>query len=114
VNWIAADPDAAPLASLQALLAATPRSRSFILHVDMPVFDLRVWTALAAAGGDAVPAFEGRRGHPVLLSAAALDEVSRLDAETERLDVFLRGRKIAEVPVATDVILANLNEGSAK
>lgn len=110
VNWIAADPDASPLASLQALLAATPRSASFILHVDMPVFDLRVWRALEAAKGDAAPAFEGRRGHPVLLTAETLEDVKALNPAKDRLDVFLRGRNVAEVPVTTDVILANLNE----
>jgi CTP:molybdopterin cytidylyltransferase MocA len=110
VNWIAADPESEPLSSLQALLKATPRARSFVLHVDMPVFDLRVWRALAAAPGDAVPVHEGRRGHPVLLSSETLDEVARLDPATGRLDRFLRGRKMTEVAVATDVILANLNE----
>ena len=110
VSWIAADPDGAPLASLQALLAGTPRGRSFITHVDMPVFDLRVWKALEAVNGDAVPVHEGRRGHPVLLSAATLAEVAKLDPVQDRLDVFLRGRNITEVKVNTDVIFANLNE----
>ncbi len=112
VNWIAADPDASPLSSLQALLRASPRADSFVIHVDMPVFDLRVWRALEAAGGDAVPAYEGRRGHPVLLTAATFDAAARLDPATDRLDKFLHGRAVAEVPVATDVILANLNEAS--
>ncbi|MBI4061283.1 MAG: nucleotidyltransferase family protein [Elusimicrobia bacterium] len=112
VNWIAADPALAPLASLQALLKATPRARSFVLHVDMPAFDLRVWRALMTAEGDAVPVHEGRRGHPVLLTAETLDEVARLDPRTGRLDHFLRGRPATEVPVATDVILANLNEAA--
>lgn len=110
VNWVEADPEGSALSSLQTVLKATPRARSFVLHVDMPVFDLRVWRALAAAEGDAVPAHEGRRGHPVLLTAAALDEVLRLDPAFDRLDVFLRGRTVTEVPVATDVIFANLNE----
>lgn len=98
------------MGSLQALLKAAPRARSFILHVDMPVFDLRVWRALEAADGDAVPVYEGRRGHPVLLSAETLDEVTGLDPVSGRLDEFLRGRQIKEVPVNTDVIFANLNE----
>lgn len=110
VNWVAADPEGTPLMSLQALLAATPRARSFILHVDMPVFDLRVWRALEAAPGDAVPVYEGRRGHPVLLTAEALDEVRELDPRSGRLDEFLRRRAVVERPVNTDVIFANLNE----
>lgn len=110
VNWVVADPEGTPLASLQSLLKSAPRSRSFVIHVDMPAFDLRVWRALEAATGDAVPVHEGRRGHPVLLTAATLDEVARLDPATDRLDVYLRGRMVAEVPVNTDVIFANLNE----
>jgi CTP:molybdopterin cytidylyltransferase MocA len=111
VNWVAADPEGTALGSLQALLAASPRARSFVIHVDMPVFDLRVWKALAAAEGDAVPVHEGRRGHPVLLSARLT--VARLDPATGRLDLFLRGRAVLEVPVNTDVIFANLNEGQS-
>lgn len=114
VNWVAADPDASPLASLQALLAASPRARSFVIHVDMPAFDLRVWKALAAAPGDAVPVHERRRGHPVMLTAVTLDEVARLDPTTGRLDEFLRGRAVTEVPVNTDVIFANLNEATER
>lgn len=110
VNWVAADPDGSPLASLQALLYAAPRAKSFVLHVDMPVFDLRVWRALEAANADAVPVHEGRRGHPVFLSAETLDAVKGLDPVGGRLDEFLRSRKIAEVQVNTDVIFANLNE----
>lgn len=110
VNWVGATPEGTPMGSLQALLKAAPRARSFILHVDMPVFDLRVWRALEAADGDAVPVYEGRRGHPVLLSAETLDEVTGLDPVSGRLDEFLRGRQIKEVPVNTDVIFANLNE----
>jgi len=110
VNWVAADPDGTPLRSLQTLMQATARGRAFVLHVDMPVFDLRVWKALEAVNGDAVPVHQGRRGHPVLLSAATLDEVAKLDPVNDRLDVFLRGRTIKEVNVNTDVIFANLNE----
>jgi CTP:molybdopterin cytidylyltransferase MocA len=110
VNWVAADPDGAPLASLLTLMKGTPWGRSFILHVDMPVFDLRVWKALEAVNGDAVPVHQGRRGHPVILSARTLDEVLKLDPVKDRLDVFLRGRTIKEVTVNTDVIFANLNE----
>lgn len=110
VNWVAADPEGTALSSLQALLAASPRSNGFVIHVDMPVFDLRVWKALEAEGGDAVPVHEGRRGHPALLTAETLDAVGCLNPATGRLDGFLRGMKVAEVPVDTDVIFANLNE----
>ena len=38
VNWVTVDPEGEALASLQALLKATARARSFVIHVDMPVF----------------------------------------------------------------------------
>lgn len=110
VNWVAADPEGTPLTSLQSLLKKGPRVRGFVIHVDMPAFDLRVWRALEAVNGDAVPVYEGRRGHPVLLTAETLDEVAELNPVTGRLDEYLRGKKIMQVPVNTDVIFANLNE----
>ena len=112
-TWVAADPDAAPLNSLQKLIAASPEARSFILHVDMPVFDFGVYEELWAADGDAVvPVFDGRRGHPVLLSARALAQVSALDARKDRLDVWLRGHGALDVPVSTDLIFRNHNEAA--
>lgn len=109
--WVAADPDATPLASLQRLIEDSGSARSFILHVDMPVFEPAVYEALWAAAGDAAaPVFEGRRGHPVLLAPSVLAEISRLDPAAGRLDVFLRNRPVAEVPVATAAVLRNLNE----
>jgi molybdenum cofactor cytidylyltransferase len=109
--WVGADPDAFPLDSCQRLIKASPRVRSFLLHVDMPVFDRTVYEAQWAAADDAVvPVFDGRRGHPVLLSPAALDEILRLDPAKDRLDEWLRKRHVREVPVTSDVILRNLNE----
>lgn len=113
-RWVAADPDAEPLDSLQKLIAASPAARSFVLHVDMPVFEGAVYEALLRAAGDAVvPVFGGRRGHPVLLSPAALADIARLDPASDRLDVFLRGRGAVEVPVASDAVLRNLNGAAA-
>lgn len=114
VVWVPVDPDASPLSSLQGLIAASPAARSFVLHVDMPIFLREVYEDLWKVSADAVaPAFEGRRGHPVLLSPKALDEISRLDPKTDRLDHWLRGHHVAEAPVSTGVIHLNLNEPGA-
>ena len=112
-RWVAVDPDAPALASLQALLRESGAAAGYVLHVDMPVFDRAVWSALAAAGGDAVPVLGGRRGHPVLLSAATLGSALRLDPARDRLDVFLRTRPVAVVSVAVESVLANLNGAPA-
>jgi molybdenum cofactor cytidylyltransferase len=105
------DPDVSALSSLQRVIEASPKTRSFILHVDMPIFETSVYEALWKTSGEAVvPVFAGRRGHPVLLSPAVLAEISRLDSSKDRLDVFLRSRGAVEVPVLTEIIHRNLNE----
>ncbi|MDE2142990.1 MAG: nucleotidyltransferase family protein [Elusimicrobia bacterium] len=110
-TWVPADPDASPLDSLQKLIAASPLVRSFVLHVDMPVFDRSVYESLWNVEGDAiVPTYERRRGHPVLLSPSAMNEIKRLNPLTDRLDSWLRQRTTLEVAVATNVILRNDNE----
>lgn len=114
VRWVPVDPDASPLASLQALIRAGRVERSFVYHVDMPVFDAAVFEKLATAPGDAVPSFGGRRGHPVLLTVPTLLEVLRLNPATDRLDEFLGRRGVDEVPVTSELILKNQNEGVAK
>ena len=113
VVWVPVNPDLTPLASLQSLIHATRVEKSFILHVDMPVFDQAVFAKLAAAKGDAVPSFGDKRGHPVLLTTITLLDVQRLNPETDRLDEFLGRRGIESVPVESELVLCNLNEAAA-
>lgn len=113
-TWVPVDPDAYPLSSLQKLIAASPAARSFVIHVDMPVFLRSVYEDLWKSPADAAaPTFAGHRGHPVLLSPKALAEISSLDPAKDRLDYWLRGHHVAEVPVFTGVIHLNLNESDA-
>lgn len=113
-RWVAADPDEAPLDSLRRLIADAPAARSFVLHVDMPVFDRSVYRTLwATDAAAAVPVYGGRRGHPVLLSLQALAEASRLDPARDRLDAWLHRRGACEVPVACAAVLANGNGAAA-
>lgn len=109
VKWVGVDPDASPLASLQALIRAARVERSFVYHVDMPVFDAAVFAKLAESRLDAVPSFEGKRGHPVLLTTPTLLEILHLSPELDRLDEFLRRHGITEVPVKSALILKNQN-----
>lgn len=117
VGWIATDPEGTPLASLQRLLSVSERAAGFVYHVDMPLWEGHaesVFTQLKDGIGSAsaaVPAFQGKRGHPVLLSKAAAADVSRLNPATSRLDAFLRECHVVEVPVKTPLIHANWNEG---
>jgi CTP:molybdopterin cytidylyltransferase MocA len=113
-TWVPSDPEWFPLGSLQALISVSPAVRSFVIHVDMPVFLRTVYEDLWKSSADAAaPTFGGRRGHPVLLSPKSLAEISRLDPAKDRLDAWLRGHHVAEVPVATGAIHLNLNEADA-
>lgn len=112
--WVSTDPDASPLSSLQGLIKASPAARSFVLHVDMPIFVRGIYEDLWQVDADAVaPVFEGHRGHPVLLSPQSLAEIAKLDPATDRLDHWLRGHHVREAKVETAVIHLNLNEPAA-
>ena len=107
VQWSAVDPAAEAIDSLRALgrAAGTP-DWTFVHHVDMPVWEAAVFDALRPGDFDAaVPRFEGRRGHPVLLSPGA---VAAVETAT-RLDVWLRGRRVREVDVPFACVLENWN-----
>lgn len=113
VRWVPVDPDRAPLASLQRILAAR-RSElpGFVLHVDMPVYEASVWAELSNGleeADAAVPTSEGRRGHPVLLSPRLYPLVQDLDPEREGLDRFLRTRRVLQIPVDCAAVLRNDN-----
>lgn len=107
VRWIAVDPDAEAIDSLRDLAraAGTP-DWTFVHHVDMPVWEPAVFDALRPGDFDAAaPRFEGRRGHPVLLSPGAAGALETMT----RLDVWLRGRRVREVDVPFPCVRENWN-----
>ncbi len=119
VHWTVVDPEATPLGALKALLKAAPlRDWGFVHHVDMPVWEAGLFEALErrlpgaeAEGVEALaPVKDGRKGHPVVLSARLAGELSKLDAATERLDFWLRGRREATVDVPYESIHQNWNQ----
>ncbi len=114
-SWVPVDPEASPLASLQAALRQAPMTGwSFLYHVDMRVWEPGLFTALAAGAvktkAEAViPTFAGRRGHPVLLSPVLTGDVLALDPEHERLDSFLRTREVETLETDFVCVLDNWN-----
>jgi molybdenum cofactor cytidylyltransferase len=112
------DPDRGPFSSLQVGLAAVRGSAPapvFVLPVDVPAASAGVWRALEEAldpGLDAaIPVFEGRGGHPVLLASPFIGRLcSRDPASPEaRLDVELRLAKARRVPTDDPRVRMNLN-----
>ncbi len=108
----------APTTSLRTEVAATGVSAGcFVLPVDVPCPEPAVWHALAegiGAADAAVPRFDGRGGHPVLLSRAFGARLSGLvpEADDARLDRQLAalgpGHRV-DVPVDAPSIRRNLN-----
>lgn len=121
VQWVPVDPDAPVLTSLLALVRAVPLdSWAFLYHVDMPVWEDELWYLLSshrpADAADAaeavVPMHGGRGGHPVLLSPALADQLGALDPARDRLDVWLRGRRVKRVEVPYSCVVENWNGGA--
>jgi CTP:molybdopterin cytidylyltransferase MocA len=103
----------------RAVLANGDAAGAFVLPVDVPCAEARVWEALdAACTGDvlaSVPRYASRGGHPVACSHALLASLVALDPATAdaRLDVQLRSARVAPrvigVPVTDARVIANLN-----
>jgi molybdenum cofactor cytidylyltransferase len=110
------DPDRGPFSSLQVGLAAVRASApAFVLPVDVPAASAAVWDALEEALGPevdaAVPAFEGRGGHPVLLAPPFIARLRGRDPASPgaRLDVELRSAMACQVPTDDPRVRMNLN-----
>jgi CTP:molybdopterin cytidylyltransferase MocA len=129
VRWIAVNPDASPLASLLSLLRPSRPSTTlgvnsggnlipwaFVYHVDMPVWERDLWELLALKISDeftaVVPSYQGKGGHPVLLSPQAQTQACNLDPLRDRLDFWLRGQKVRTLEVPYRCILENWNSTS--
>lgn len=116
------DPDKGAFSSLLLGLRRIferPVRGAFVLPIDVPVADLSVWTSLAQplTGGAAVvrPIHDGRRGHPVALSAAFCAKLMTAPPES-RLDHEIRALPpdaIIDVSVDDPSISLNLNDPDA-
>ncbi len=119
VRWVPVDPEATPLGALQALCKGGRHGAwAFLYHVDMPLWEEGLFTALAGRIPDAekdrrdaiVPSRGGKRGHPVLLSPKALAALAALDPAIDRLDHGLKTREVMIVEVESPRIHENWNE----
>lgn len=122
-NWVTIlrnpPPDRGQFSSFQVgarwILNSPQTPSAFALPLDVPAPQTKVWQTLAAALADgidvALPVFQDKGGHPLLLGRnflarlAALPITERLDHQMHRLDPSA----LVRVPVEDPTILANWN-----
>jgi len=120
VKWIATDPDASPLASLQTLMKGRAMVRwSFVYHVDQPVWETAVFHMLLRETAHTnasvlVPTNGGKRGHPVLISHGLGPALLDLDPAKDRLDAFIKTQLQKEIELPFPCVLENWNEARAR
>jgi molybdenum cofactor cytidylyltransferase len=102
--------------SLKAALAALPADAAgaFVFLGDMPRVPpglaARLGAALQTGALAAAPAFEGRRGHPVLFSAALFERLSGLAGDRGAAAVLAElGEALALVPCPDDGVLFDVD-----
>lgn len=101
-------------AGLRALAPAAPENL-LLLNVDQPrragtlAYLLRQHRAAAAR--ITIPTYDGKGGHPIILAAALLDELRRIDEETQGLRAVTQRHKefTQRVAVDTPEVLWDLN-----
>ena len=90
---------------------------ALIALVDQPMITKDIINTLIdayAAGGKgvALPTYEGKRGHPIIIAAKYFDDVMRLDEDSpEGLRQFIDGRRgdTLEVPVSTSAVIEDID-----
>ncbi len=84
----------------------------FIQNVDNPFVNLKLLEMLAAnrsENGYSVPTFNGKGGHPILVSGKIINEINKLENINFNLRDILKHFKRKDVPVPWKNVLANIN-----
>src|SRR5262245_39191012 len=109
------------LSSIHAALRSLPPGTAGIMlcPVDHPLVSAALVNALIATFLETrapvvLPMFEGRRGHPVIFSAAAYEELLRAPLETgARAVVWAHNNEVQEVSTTEEGCVVNLNDPEA-
>jgi len=95
--------------SVQAGLAASTRQRVFLTPGDIPLVGGPVYSALLASTASvAIPTYQGRKGHPVLLRREVVQDALRAPADATLRDVIERWG-FESVPVDDEAILWDID-----
>jgi CTP:molybdopterin cytidylyltransferase MocA len=116
-----ADWEQGQLSSVQAALRSLPAGTDGMLlcPVDHPLVSAALVDSLIAAFLETrapvvVPTFEGRRGHPVIFSAAVYEELLAAPMETgARAVVWAHKNEVQEVTTSEEGCVLNLNAPEA-
>jgi len=90
---------------------------ALIALVDQPmitkeIIDTLIDAFVAGGKGVALPTYQGKRGHPVIIAAKYFDDIMRLDEDSpEGLRQFIDGRggDTLEVPVSTPAVIEDID-----
>lgn len=107
------------LSSLQTAIASVPQNVAAVLVMmaDQPTVSVQeidpLLQAYSRGEGDIIaPAFEGRRGNPVLISRRHFEELLALPLGAAPRDLLKR-HQVTLVPVASDAVLQDIDEKEA-
>jgi molybdenum cofactor cytidylyltransferase len=97
--------------SIQRGVSCVDTDRFFIVLADKPFIRPEVYVSLLhAESADAIfPVFDGKRGHPVLLSNAVREAVLAGDPMTGSMRSLLSGLNVEEIPWPDDSILRDID-----
>ena len=112
------DPETGRSASIRQGAAALPAPlRAIVVQsVDQPVSRAvldSLFTAVEDGAAIAIPAFHGRRGHPVGVAGTLVKELLSVDEATQGLRAVTRRHPITEVAVEDEAVVWNLNDPAA-
>ena len=107
------------LSSVKAGLASLSPNEdaALIALVDQPMITKEIIDTLIAAfvageKGLALPTYQGKRGHPIIIAAKYFEEIMQLDEDSpEGLRQFIDGRRddTLEVPVNTPAVIEDID-----
>ena len=100
------------LYSIQCGITQLENSYCFIQNIDNPFVEVDLLNELynlKEENSFVLPVFNGKGGHPVLLSQEIIDFIKKADIKIEKLNEILRLFKRVELPWDNENILNNIN-----
>ncbi|HIH96535.1 MAG TPA: nucleotidyltransferase family protein [Thermoplasmata archaeon] len=98
------------LSSVKCGIEENPHSNFLICLVDQPLVEARTMSRMAKShkkGSIVVPTYEGKRGHPILISQELIGELLAFKGKTLR--DFVHEHKIEEIETEDKGVIINLN-----